>query len=434
MKLCGVYQIVNLKTNKVYIGSSCDIYTRWKQHLQDLQNGTHCNAHLQHSFTLYGENNFTFSIVELCESSKLIEREQYYLDLVQSYNPQIGYNIRKIAYGHSLSPYQKYKLSIRYKGRGNPNFGRPVSEATKAKLRLAHLGNRALSSEESKNRFRSTWYSHNMSSVIINNMKNAIILYDNSDCTVVEVANLFNIPQYQLSRALRGEEYKFLHTDKRVQNAVKRYMNGTTTKRNRVCIAIYTAMGNFVTLVESVKEASVYTKVDMSNISASCREEQRVYKGYMFRKITNRDNIPQKIIAINSYTKRCVNLYDLYGKYIATFSSQKEAALEFDIPASEISTVLSGKKTHYSNYRFGWFLDNPMCYDIDPDFAAIEMIQKLKKKPLKFYQIIDEDNVMYSESIHDAARLTGCNRANINNVLNGKIPHTKGYVFEFVNQ
>lgn len=40
-KVCGVYGIVNIKNNKIYIGSSIDIYLRWKKHIRDLNNGSH---------------------------------------------------------------------------------------------------------------------------------------------------------------------------------------------------------------------------------------------------------------------------------------------------------------------------------------------------------------------------------------------------------
>lgn len=35
-KLIGVYQIKNIVNSKIYIGSSIDIHTRWKQHLNKL--------------------------------------------------------------------------------------------------------------------------------------------------------------------------------------------------------------------------------------------------------------------------------------------------------------------------------------------------------------------------------------------------------------
>lgn len=56
----GVYAIINLVNGKFYIGSSIGMNTRWWNHLIDLRNGTHENAHLQNSFNKYGEENFIF--------------------------------------------------------------------------------------------------------------------------------------------------------------------------------------------------------------------------------------------------------------------------------------------------------------------------------------------------------------------------------------
>ena len=42
-RFMGVYYIQNLVTNKFYIGSSADVYSRIKSHLNMLQRGVHSN-------------------------------------------------------------------------------------------------------------------------------------------------------------------------------------------------------------------------------------------------------------------------------------------------------------------------------------------------------------------------------------------------------
>lgn len=107
----GVYIIKNLVNGKVYIGSSIDIYNRWKTHKYGLKNNKHINQHLQNSWNKYGENNFDFSILE--ETSKLkttlIEKEQKYIDLYESFERQKGYNINPVAeIGYSLGCYKTW--------------------------------------------------------------------------------------------------------------------------------------------------------------------------------------------------------------------------------------------------------------------------------------------------------------------------------------
>lgn len=93
-KICGIYCIENLINHKKYIGSSINIYQRWSNHKSDLRGNRHHNNHLQDAWNKYGENNFKFSIIELCDEAEIKEREQYYLDTLYPFK-QNGYNIEK---------------------------------------------------------------------------------------------------------------------------------------------------------------------------------------------------------------------------------------------------------------------------------------------------------------------------------------------------
>lgn len=87
-----VYKITNLINNEIYIGSTNNFTKRKCNHIFLLKNNRHPNKHLQFSFNKYEKINFIFSIVEEVEISKLINREQYYIDNLKPY-----YNISKIA-------------------------------------------------------------------------------------------------------------------------------------------------------------------------------------------------------------------------------------------------------------------------------------------------------------------------------------------------
>lgn len=78
--LCGVYSITCLVNQKIYIGSSSNIYKRWNNHRWLLKNNKHNNNYLQNAWNKYGEENFKFDIVELCNYGKQFELEQKYLD------------------------------------------------------------------------------------------------------------------------------------------------------------------------------------------------------------------------------------------------------------------------------------------------------------------------------------------------------------------
>lgn len=78
--ISGIYKITNIINNKIYIGSSNNIHKRKREHFCTLENGTHCNSHLQRAYNFYGKDNFKFEIIETCEEKDLLEVEQIYLD------------------------------------------------------------------------------------------------------------------------------------------------------------------------------------------------------------------------------------------------------------------------------------------------------------------------------------------------------------------
>jgi group I intron endonuclease len=114
----GIYKIVNEVTGKCYVGSSIDIDRRWGQHRNSLQKDKHLTPHLQNSVNKHGLNNFVFEVVEECVSNMLIEREQFWIDVLDSYDN--GYNARPKAesrIGTKLSEEHKQKISEAHKGK-----------------------------------------------------------------------------------------------------------------------------------------------------------------------------------------------------------------------------------------------------------------------------------------------------------------------------
>jgi group I intron endonuclease len=84
--MIGIYKIRNIINDKFYIGSAKDIKRRWRRHKCGLRGNKHENLVLQRAWNKYGEENFVFEIVEICEMKELLELEQKYLDLKPQYN------------------------------------------------------------------------------------------------------------------------------------------------------------------------------------------------------------------------------------------------------------------------------------------------------------------------------------------------------------
>lgn len=93
----GVYKILCKANNKFYIGSSKNLHKRWQSHLYSLRKNKHINVHLQRSFNKYGEESFIFEVVELCDISSILLREQFYIDDFSACT--IGFNIARKSLG-----------------------------------------------------------------------------------------------------------------------------------------------------------------------------------------------------------------------------------------------------------------------------------------------------------------------------------------------
>lgn len=72
--MIGIYKITS-PSNRIYIGQSVDIQSRWIKHKRSKLKTKLCN-----SFTKYGFENHIFEILEECDIKFLNERERYWQD------------------------------------------------------------------------------------------------------------------------------------------------------------------------------------------------------------------------------------------------------------------------------------------------------------------------------------------------------------------
>lgn len=115
---CGIYAIKNKANEKLYIGQSHNIKYRWQMHKAALRNDRAANTHLQNAWNKYGEDNFEFFIIELCDKKLLDEREVFWIghydSVAKGYNLQFGGNASR---GWKMSEDGKKKLSLALTGR-----------------------------------------------------------------------------------------------------------------------------------------------------------------------------------------------------------------------------------------------------------------------------------------------------------------------------
>ena len=76
-----------------YIGQSVNIHKRWLEHKRELNKRTHHNNHLQNAWNKYGEHNFIFRVIELCDKESLDYLEQLWVSKLKTLDRNFGYNI-----------------------------------------------------------------------------------------------------------------------------------------------------------------------------------------------------------------------------------------------------------------------------------------------------------------------------------------------------
>jgi group I intron endonuclease len=137
----GIYMLTNKLTNDIYIGQSTDISARFKNYFNISYIKSKDSFIINRALIKYGYSNFSVTILEYCDKSDLLVREQYYFDKL---NPQ--YNILKIAgssrdFKHSEET--KAKISKSLKGIYSKDsrelmkqkaLGKIYSEDTKLKM------------------------------------------------------------------------------------------------------------------------------------------------------------------------------------------------------------------------------------------------------------------------------------------------------------
>lgn len=116
----GIYQILNIKNGKFYVGSSKHIQYRLNNHKARLIENAHDNIKLQNAWNKYGEKAFRFQQIESCKESQLLKQEQRYLDRYKSTG--LLYNIAERA---DAPPSQ---------------IGKPQSKLHRKRIGMAHQG------------------------------------------------------------------------------------------------------------------------------------------------------------------------------------------------------------------------------------------------------------------------------------------------------
>jgi group I intron endonuclease len=152
----GVYALICKASNKFYVGSSVCLANRLLDYMQPAYLAQLVNRPILKALRKYGVNNFIFIVLETCQASVVLEREQYWLDLI---NPE--YNLSPSAgstLGVTLSEARpeapraprpgpeetKVQISAALKGPQSPLSGIPQSAETINLMRVNHPHTKAI--------------------------------------------------------------------------------------------------------------------------------------------------------------------------------------------------------------------------------------------------------------------------------------------------
>ncbi len=274
-----IYQIKNLVNGKFYIGSTQNSFKKRKgEHLTSLRNNYHRNRYLLSSWKKYGEENFTFEIIEDFQFPEnydrdyiyeyITSREMYYITTL---NPD--YNLvretRGGKLGRSISDKEKEHLRKLF-------TGRKVSEETKQRIRIARVGQvfteehrRKIGekskgnhyclgkkqSEERKQQTRKTVLEHNAKGIGMHS---------------------------KLSKEKRTKTLKIKFNTPEMKEILKI----SARNRNRkpfLCFKEGELVGEFTTKIEAAEILGLHSL----GISAVLTGEQHTHKGYAFKYINN---------------------------------------------------------------------------------------------------------------------------------------------------
>lgn len=131
---------MNNLNGKTYVGSAINLSKRLGSYFNEKELNKNPRP-IQDALLKYGHLNFTLEILEYCSKAKLLEREQFYLDLLIP-----DYNILKYAYSllgfkHSEETLEKLKTRIvspeHKEILSSIHKGKLVSEETRNKLAAA---------------------------------------------------------------------------------------------------------------------------------------------------------------------------------------------------------------------------------------------------------------------------------------------------------
>lgn len=409
----GVYKIENLINHKKYVGSSVNIYKRWKEHIQKLRNNKHHSIYLQNAWNKYGEGNFKFEVIQYVEDeNELINREQYWIDELGTYKYE--YNECQIA--------------------GSP-LGFKHSDETKLLM--------------SKN-------SGSKRKIIQLEIYKDKINYNNKWDSIKDAAYTYKIDMSGLSKTCKKINkfdliggfsagyfwmYEENYIDNIINNLTKENINDlylqlinkrTKNEGNKHVLQI-DLEGNIVReFYDNFKNIGKYVNIQGSSINKACKEISENKRHLLYNHIwilksdyeSGKVNIKNLLNKINNKNKHSILQFDINGNIIKEwYDTFKNIGLSIGISGQCIKNCC--KRTQFTAKGYMWLFKDDYLKN-----GIIIKKEKVNNKPFKTILQIDKNdniintwNVQSFRELHNLLNIKG----GINKCCNGKLKSCAGY-------
>ncbi len=232
-----IYSITNKINGKRYIGQTFDFNVRKNSHIARLSRGTHHNDVLNRAWVKYGQESFTFEVIETCAESELNERENYYIKKHNSMIGSDGYNL--VTGGRK---YRKHSEYVRSK-MSEAGKGRVFTEEHKKRIGLANIGKKMPLEiihriREIKAERKSQWGEKNGNAAISDKTAQEIIIDMLNGAGLVEIQRKHDVTESLFYNLKANRSYKHImpeHRNKlreegknkeKYQNIIPLYMKG----------------------------------------------------------------------------------------------------------------------------------------------------------------------------------------------------------------
>lgn len=134
----GIYEIVQIGTDRRYVGSAKDLAQRWRQHLAHLERGKHHSVALQRAWNKHGPEAFGFRTLIRCDRRHLVFYEQRAIDVLRpklNCAPKAG---SQLGYTHTAETIGKMKAAA--VGRPSSFKGRKHTAESRMRISKSRTG------------------------------------------------------------------------------------------------------------------------------------------------------------------------------------------------------------------------------------------------------------------------------------------------------